>query len=52
MVLVVLFYSGLQKLVHGYWLRGQFLAWSMWQDSFRTALEPLLPAEEFTRLTS
>jgi len=52
MVLVVLFYSGLQKLVHGYWLRGQFLAWSLWLDNFRTALQPLLPREEFTRLTS
>jgi hypothetical protein len=52
MVLVVLFYSGLQKLVHGYWLRGQFLAWSLWEDSFRTALQPLLSAEEFTRLIS
>ncbi len=52
MVLVVLFYSGLQKLVHGFWLEGQFLAWSMWKDSVRTALEPLLSTEEFARLTS
>ena len=52
MVLVVLFYSGLQKLVHGYWLRGQFLAWSLWLGNFRTALEPLLSAEELARLAS
>lgn len=52
MVLVVLFYSGLQKLVHGYWLRGQFLAWSLWRDSFRTALEPLLSSHDLARLTS
>jgi hypothetical protein len=51
-VLVVLFYSGLQKLVHGYWLRGEFLAWSLWEESFRTALGPLLSAEEFARLAS
>jgi hypothetical protein len=52
MVVVVLFFSGVQKLVHGYYFRGQFLAHSMWRDWFRTALGPLLPAEELERLTS
>jgi len=52
MVLVVLFYSGLQKLVHGYWLRGQFLAWSLWRDSFRSALAPLFSSRELASLTS
>jgi hypothetical protein len=52
MVVVVLFFSGVQKLVHGYYFRGQFLAYSMWRDWFRTALGPLLPAEELERLTS
>ncbi len=47
---VVLFFSGLQKLLHGYWFRGQFLAWSIWRDNFRVALEPLLPAGEASRL--
>jgi len=51
-VIVVLFYSGVQKLVHGYWLQGQFLAWSLWRESFATALEPLLPRDELLRLTS
>ena len=50
-VVVVLFYSGLQKLTHGYFIDGQFLAWSLWRDSFRTALAPLLPADELVRLT-
>jgi hypothetical protein len=52
MVVVVLFFSGVQKLVHGYYFRGQFLAYSMWRDGFRAALDPLLPAEELERLTS
>jgi len=50
MVLVVLFYSGLHKLVHGYYFGGQYLAYSLWRDSFRTALEPLLSVSEFARL--
>ena len=52
MTLVVLFYAGLQKLVHGFWLRGQFLAWALWWESFRPVIRPLLSAEEFQRLTA
>ena len=52
MTVVVLFYSGLQKLVHGYWFRGQFLAWALWSDSFQAALEPLFSAHDFARLSS
>jgi hypothetical protein len=52
MTLVVLFYAGLQKLVHGFWLDGQFLAWALWWEGFQTALRPLLPAAEFARLTA
>jgi len=51
-VVVVLFYSGLQKLVHGYYFQGQYLAFSMWRDTFRVSLGWLLPAEELQRLTS
>jgi hypothetical protein len=51
-VVVVLVSSGLQKLVNGYWFRGQFLAWSLWRDSFRLALAPLLPADELARLVA
>jgi hypothetical protein len=50
--IVVLFYSGVQKLAHGYYFRGQFLAYSLSRDSFRTALAPLVSAEEVARLTS
>lgn len=52
MVLVVLFWSGVQKLVHGYWLDGQYLAFSLWREPFRQALAPLLGVEELQRLTS
>ncbi len=51
-VIVVLFYSGLQKLAHGYYFQGQFLAYSLWRDTFRTALAPLVSPEELGRLSS
>lgn len=50
MLFVVLFASGLQKLVHGYYFRGQFLAYALWIETFRPVLEPALPAAEFVRL--
>ena len=46
MVVVVLFYAGLHKLVHGYYFQGQFLVYSMWREGFQTALGPLLPAQQ------
>jgi hypothetical protein len=49
---VVLFYGGLQKVVHGYYFHGQFLSYSLWRVGFHAALGPLLPAQEFERLTS
>jgi hypothetical protein len=52
MVVVVLFYSGLQKLVHGYYFRGQYLAYALWRDNFRSVLEPLLSVEEAGRLAA
>ena len=50
--IVVLFYGGVQKLVHGYYFHGQFLSYSLWRVGFHAALGPLLPAQEFERLTS
>ena len=52
MTVIVLFYSGLQKLLHGYWFRGQFLAWALWSDSFQTALEPLFEPHAFAQLST
>jgi hypothetical protein len=49
---VVLFYGGAQKLVHGYYFQGQFLSYSLWRVGFHAVLGPLLPAQEFERLTS
>ncbi len=50
--IVVLFYGGVQKLVHGYYFHGQFLSYSLWRVGFHAALGPMLPAHEFERLTS
>lgn len=51
-VCVVFFYGGLQKLVHGYYWRGQYLAYSLSTESFRGVLRVLLPADELARLAS
>ena len=51
-VVVVLFYAGLQKLVHGHYLGGEFLAYSLWREPFRVVLGPLLSAAELERLTT
>ena len=51
-VVVVLFWSGLQKLVGGYWIRGQFLTFALGREPFRGMLGWLVPADELTRLTS
>jgi hypothetical protein len=50
-VVVVLFYSGLQKALHGYYFQGQFLAYALGRETFRSGLEPLLSSAEFVRLT-
>ncbi len=47
---VVLFYAGLQKLVHGHYFFGQYLAFSLSTESFRPILRPLLDAAEYERL--
>jgi hypothetical protein len=52
MVIVVLFYSGLQKLVWGYWSHGQFLAFAVDREPFTTMLGWLVPTGELARLTS
>lgn len=49
-VCLVLFYSGLQKLVYGYYFHGQLLAYKLQLPNFRTVLSYLLPADELARL--
>jgi len=44
--------SGLQKLAHGYWTQGQYLAFSTWTPSFRPVLGLLMPADELARLAT
>jgi len=52
--LVVLFSTGLQKLLHGCWFRGEFLAWmlSKGTDDWRSTFGLLVPASEMERLTA
>lgn len=52
LVCLVLFTSGLQKVVHGYYFRGQYLTYSLWIETFRPVLALLLSAGEYARLTS
>lgn len=51
-MVVVLFYAGLQKLLHGYWFRGEFLAWmiSHGLPEWDAAFAWMLPADEVERL--
>jgi len=50
---VLFFYSGLQKLLYGYWSDGQFLAYvAATEERFGLVLGPLMPAAELERLRS
>lgn len=48
---VVFFYAGTQKLVHGYYFRGQLLLYSIGIETFRPVLQLLLPHDDFVRLS-
>ncbi len=48
---VVFFYAGVQKVVHGYYFRGQLLAYSIGVEAFRPVLQLLLPHDDFVRLS-
>lgn len=50
--IVVLFWSGMQKLTHGYYFHGEQLAYSLRIDSFRPLLAFILPAGEMARLSA
>lgn len=52
LALLVMFYSGLQKVVHGYYFRGLFLAHATWMESFRPLLGFLVGGDELARLVS
>jgi hypothetical protein len=52
LVVVVLFYSGVQKLVHGYYFQGLYLAYALVEEHFRPIVSWLLPAAETARLSA
>ena len=52
LVLIVFFWSGVQKLVNGYWTNGLYLAFALRTPSYRAVLWPLVPAVELERLAS
>lgn len=48
---IVIFHTGLQKLLYGTYFEGQFLAYAIaTRDSFGDVFKLVLPAEEFSRL--
>lgn len=51
-VVIVLFYSGVQKLVHGYWVGGEYLAFSLSSETYRNALGWLVAPGELARLAA
>jgi len=51
MTCVVFFYAGLQKLVHGYYFRGEVLAYSIGLETFRPVLQLLLGPDDLVRLS-
>jgi hypothetical protein len=52
LAVVILFYSGIQKLAHGYYFHAEYFGFSLWIESFRTAFGWVLPADEYARLTA
>jgi hypothetical protein len=52
LVVLVLFYSGVQKLVHGYYFRGLYLAYAMVEAHFRPIVSWMMPAAEAARLSA
>lgn len=52
LVCVIFFWSGVQKLVHGYWVDGAYLAFSLDSAGFRPVLSWLLDPAELARLST
>jgi len=50
LAVIVLFYSGVQKLAHGYWVTGEYLAFALGSETYRALLGWLLPDGELARL--
>ncbi|MCC6766887.1 MAG: hypothetical protein IT293_19700 [Deltaproteobacteria bacterium] len=52
LAVVIFFFSGVQKLAHGYYFHAEYFGFSLWIESFRTLFRWLLPADEYARLTA
>ena len=53
LTVIVLFYTGVQKLLYGTYFRAQFLSWTIAHDDrFATAFGAILPAAEAERLAA
>jgi hypothetical protein len=52
LVVVVFFWSAVQKIVHGYWFDGQYLAFSLDSAGFRPVLGLLIQRDELARLAT
>lgn len=50
LAVIVLFYSGVQKLAHGYWVNGEYLAFALGSETYRALLGWLVPDGELARL--
>jgi hypothetical protein len=50
LAVIVLFFSGVQKLAHGYWVNGEYLAFSLGSATYRALLGWTLPADELARI--
>jgi hypothetical protein len=50
LAVIVLFASGLQKVAHGYWVNGEYLAFSLGSETYRALLGWTLPADELARI--
>lgn len=49
---IVLFWSGVQKLVHGYYFDGEYLAYSLSRHTYASVFAWLLPPDEMANLAS
>lgn len=50
LAVIVLFFSGVQKLAHGYWVNGEYLVFSLGSETYRALLGWTLPADELARV--
>ncbi|MBM4244754.1 MAG: hypothetical protein FJ148_13210 [Deltaproteobacteria bacterium] len=52
LAVIILFWSGVQKLAHGHWVNGEYLIFSLGSETYRTLLGWTLPADELARIAA